>query len=138
MLLSFNISLLLFRIQEQRAERKHEKERQLQASGLSGEELSRMKAVLTNPYLDSNYSEFSENLETTNLYISYLPLDVSVKATTYFLEIVFRQRWKTSMKPSVVSVRSLLRESCTLDKASTDSTCSPLLLTCRGEMQSDH
>jgi len=66
-------------IQEQRAERKHEKEKQLQASGLSGEELNRMKAVLTNPYLDSNYSEFSENLETTNLYISYLPLDTTLE-----------------------------------------------------------
>uniref|UniRef100_A0AC34QMV4 U2 snRNP-associated SURP motif-containing protein n=1 Tax=Panagrolaimus sp. JU765 TaxID=591449 RepID=A0AC34QMV4_9BILA len=66
-------------IQEQREERKSEREKELQASGLSGEELDRMKAVLTNPYLDSGYSEFSENLETTNLYISFLPLDTTLE-----------------------------------------------------------
>lgn len=64
-------------MQEKRQERKDERVKELHQRGVSGEELSRLQTSIINPYLEDNYSEFSENLSTTNLYISYLPIDVS-------------------------------------------------------------
>uniref|UniRef100_A0A7E4V8Y0 U2 snRNP-associated SURP motif-containing protein n=1 Tax=Panagrellus redivivus TaxID=6233 RepID=A0A7E4V8Y0_PANRE len=61
-------------MQEKRQERKDERERELQRAGVSGEELNKLRSTIVNPYLDENYSEFSENIDTTNLYVSFLPL----------------------------------------------------------------
>jgi hypothetical protein len=66
-------------MQEKRQERKDEREKELQQRGVSGEELTRLKTSIVNPYLDDNYTEFSENLSTTNLYISYLPTDTTME-----------------------------------------------------------
>jgi U2-associated protein SR140 len=65
-------------MQEKRQERKDEREKDLQQRGISKEEASRLKATIINPYLDDNWSEFSENLSTTNLYISFLPVDTTM------------------------------------------------------------
>uniref|UniRef100_A0A914YEH6 RRM domain-containing protein n=1 Tax=Panagrolaimus superbus TaxID=310955 RepID=A0A914YEH6_9BILA len=66
-------------MQEKRQERKDEREKEMQQRGVSNDELSRLKNSIINPYLDDNYSEFSENLSTTNLYISFLPIDTTME-----------------------------------------------------------